>query len=141
MQWRKKFFSKLVIFIRPNEFVIKQGEQGDCIYVVEQGELECYKKYKEKDHPKLVKTYFAGDSFGELALFYNAPRSATIKTRTNCILWSLDRETFNNIVKQASMYLNKIKSEQRDKNSKDFSNLLKSYPQLNLMNSLKSVTR
>jgi cAMP-dependent protein kinase regulator len=91
------------LIIRPNQFVIQQGEKGDCLYVVEQGELECFKKFKDGDVPKHLKTYYAGESFGELALFYNSTRMATIKTRTKCILWSLDRETFNNIVKDATV--------------------------------------
>lgn len=52
--------------------------------------------------PKLVKTIEAGDVFGELALLYNASRAATIICKTDCILYSLDRATFNNIVKEAA---------------------------------------
>ncbi len=40
-------------------------------------------------------------AFGELALLYNAPRAASIQTITKVTLYSLDRETFNNIVKEA----------------------------------------
>ena len=38
-------------------------------------------------------------SIGELALLYNAPRAATIIAKTDSILFSLDRQTFNHIVK------------------------------------------
>lgn len=48
-----------------------------------------------------MKTYVAGESFGELALLYNAPRAASIKAKTKAVLFSLDRETFNHIVKDA----------------------------------------
>jgi cAMP-dependent protein kinase regulator len=51
----------------------------------------------------LVKTYQPGESFGELALLYNAPRAASIQAKTDCLLWALDRQTFNHIVKDASM--------------------------------------
>jgi len=46
-----------------------------------------------------LKTYKPGEAFGELALLYNAPRAATIKAKTESILFSLDRECFNHIVK------------------------------------------
>lgn len=29
----------------PKDVVIKQGEPGDCLYVVDSGELNCYKKF------------------------------------------------------------------------------------------------
>jgi cAMP-dependent protein kinase regulator len=40
--------------------------------------------------------------FGDLALLYNAPRAATIISKTDGVLWTLDRLTFNNIVKGAA---------------------------------------
>ena len=49
-----------------------------------------------------MKKYEAGDAFGELALLYNAPRAATITADNEALLWVLDRETFNHIVKDAS---------------------------------------
>jgi len=87
----------------PGEFVIKQGESGDCLFIVEKGDLECYKRFGNDTNDKLLKVYSSGDSFGELALLYNAPRAASVKAKTKSILWSLDRETFNYIVKDASM--------------------------------------
>jgi cAMP-dependent protein kinase regulator len=84
------------------EVIIKQGEPADCLYVVELGELDCYKKFPDGEEKK-VKEYFEGDSFGELALLYNSNRAATVIARTKCVLWALDRETFNHIVKDASI--------------------------------------
>lgn len=49
-----------------------------------------------------MKEYAPGESFGELALLYNAPRAATITCKSETSeLWSLDRATFNNIIKMA----------------------------------------
>ena len=83
--------------------VITQGEEGDVLYLVDSGELICEKVFKAGDPPTYLKTYKPGESFGELALLYNAPRAATIRAKTDSTLWALDRECFNNIVKDAAM--------------------------------------
>ena len=83
--------------------VITQGEEGDVLYLVDSGELDCEKVFKSGDPPTHLKIYKAGESFGELALLYNAPRAATIRAKTDCTCWALDRECFNNIVKDAAM--------------------------------------
>ena len=43
---------------------------------------------------KLVMQCGPGDSFGELALMYNAPRAATVKATSQTLCWAMDRETF-----------------------------------------------
>jgi len=88
---------------KAGEFVIKQGDPGDDLYVVESGELDCFKVFNSEEGEKYLKTYLKGEVFGELALLYNSPRAATIKAKTDCFLWTLDRETFNNIVKEATV--------------------------------------
>ncbi len=40
----------------------------------------------------------AGDPFGELALLYGAPRTASVKAKGVCGFWGIDRLTFKNAV-------------------------------------------
>jgi cGMP-dependent protein kinase len=42
----------------------------------------------------------AYDGFGELALLYNAPRSATVKALEHSTLWGIDRDTFRKAVEE-----------------------------------------
>ena len=84
------------------DVVIQQGDEGDCLYIVDSGELDCFKLLPNNAKEKFLKTYVAGEAFGELALLYNCPRAATIKAKTSCVLWCLDRDTFNNIVKESA---------------------------------------
>ena len=72
------------------------------LYVVESGELSCFKLFPGKSEETFLKKYQPGEAFGELALLYNAPRAATIIADTESVLWSLDRQTFNHIVKDAA---------------------------------------
>jgi len=76
--------------------VINQGDSGDFLFVIESGTLDCVIE------GKVVKTCEPGDVFGELALLYNCPRAASVEARDACVLWQLDRDTFNNIVKEAA---------------------------------------
>jgi cAMP-dependent protein kinase regulator len=88
------------VIIPKGERIIKQGENGDYMFVIESGSLECL---IEKDGTEIVvKTVEAGDAFGELALLYNAPRAASVQAKDRCVCWKLDRETFNYIVKDAA---------------------------------------
>lgn len=64
--------------LSPGEVVIKEGEDGDYLYVVEKGKLQCSKIFPGNTEPTNLIVYEPGGAFGELALLYNAPRAATI---------------------------------------------------------------
>lgn len=89
--------------VEPGEMVINQGDDGDELYFVFQGSLECYKLYPGNSTPTHLLTYTPGMSFGELSLLYNTPRAASIKAKEPSVLYSLDRECFNNIVKESAI--------------------------------------
>ena len=72
------------------------------MYVLEQGSLDCTKVFPGNTEATFLKTYVPGEGFGELALLYNAPRAATITAREDSTVWRLDRDTFNNIVKESA---------------------------------------
>lgn len=82
--------------------IIKEGDQGDCMYVLEEGELDCTKVFPGNTEPTFLKKYAPGEGFGELALLYNAPRAASITAVADSVVWKLDRDTFNHIVKDAA---------------------------------------
>lgn len=63
------------------ETVITEGEPGEVLYIVENGNLSCHKVIEGES--KFLKNYQPGDVFGELALLYNAPRAATIKAESD----------------------------------------------------------
>lgn len=85
------------------DFVIKEGDDGNDLFIVDQGQLTCTKRDPKNGEEKFLVDYSKGDVFGELALLYNAPRAASIKATSDCKLYSLDRYTFNHIVKGAMM--------------------------------------
>ena len=87
----------------PGQVIIKEGDDGDFLYVVEKGRLQCSKIFKGNTTPTNLIVYEPGGAFGELALLYNAPRAATITAIDEWLLWGLDRQTFNHIVKDSAV--------------------------------------
>ena len=88
--------------VSAGEKIITEGEDGDVLYVIESGNYKCTKVFAGNTEPTDLKTYYPGEAFGELALLYNAPRAATITSNGDGVLYALDRNTFNHIVKDAA---------------------------------------
>lgn len=80
------------------ETIFKQGQNADKLYILESGELDCWKTFRKGDPETYIKSYKEGDSFGELALLYNYNRNYTIKAKTDVTLFSLDRKVYKGIV-------------------------------------------
>lgn len=88
---------------KKDQFLIKQGEKGDEMFIVGTGTLKCTKRMDNQSTDTFLKNYGSGDVFGELALMYNVPRAANIIANSDVIAYALDRDTFNKIVKGASI--------------------------------------
>lgn len=74
-----------------NHLVITEGESGNKLYVVESGNLEV------TINGSSIRDLTKGSLLGELALLYDAPRSATVQCKCKCVLWSLTRDIFKKI--------------------------------------------
>ncbi|XP_022102414.1 cAMP-dependent protein kinase regulatory subunit-like isoform X2 [Acanthaster planci] len=86
-----------------DEIVIKQGDEGDNFYVIDDGEVDVY-----VDNVGLVTTIGEGGSFGELALIYGTPRAATVKAKTDLKLWGIDRDSYRRILMGSTLRKRKL---------------------------------
>jgi MFS family permease len=70
------------------EDVIVQGERGDRFFLIEQGEVEVFENgaFRRNEGP--------GESFGEIALLHDVPRTATVRATVDTRLLALEREQF-----------------------------------------------
>lgn len=75
-----------------SELIFEQGCPGSNFYIVAKGKLEVV----VNNHR--VKILSSGDSFGEMALLHDTPRTASVYTISACSLWTLDRDTFRKTV-------------------------------------------
>ena len=70
------------------EIVFKQGELAVNFFILASGRVEVIANNRQ------VKILKEGDSFGELALLHDTPRSATVRSLETCTLWGLGHSTF-----------------------------------------------
>eukprot|EP00397_Hematodinium_sp_SG-2012_P019093 GEMP01019603.1.p1 GENE.GEMP01019603.1~~GEMP01019603.1.p1 ORF type:complete len:388 (+),score=94.20 GEMP01019603.1:193-1356(+) len=79
--------------VTQGDVVIKEGDEGDAFYIVDQGMFSVIKT--KGGEASKVAELCGGAFFGELALMYHAPRTATITCITPTAgLWCMDRDVF-----------------------------------------------
>ena len=84
----------------PETVLCKENEIEYIFYMVLEGDFEVSKVINNSE-TRLLKSLTAGDFFGEMALIHNAPRAATVKSKTNVIVLELDKEGFNRVLKHS----------------------------------------
>jgi CRP-like cAMP-binding protein len=74
------------------EEIVRQGEIGDCMYVIQTGQAEAVQGKDGKEVRLAV--LGEGDVFGEMALFERMPRSATVRALGDVRVLTIDKKTF-----------------------------------------------
>ena len=97
--------------VKAGTWVIKQGSVGDRFYIIDEGKFEVRivgdGETDDGTGGALIHVYEGSVTkhlhpcFGELALMYSAPRSASIIARSDGHLWGLHRSAFRQVLAQA----------------------------------------
>ena len=80
------------------EKVFEEGQRGDCLYIVKEGEVDLYCK------GRILAKVEKGGIFGEMALIDYLPRSATAVAKTDCELVRVEEKDFRRIVKENPLF-------------------------------------
>jgi len=102
--------------------IFKEGETGDCMYIIQQGNIRIHKGnttlaiLKEKE------------VFGELSLLDADTRSASATAATDCILYKIDQEPFYELMDErpeiAKGFIKILCQRLRIQNEKSIANVL-----------------
>lgn len=82
----------------PETVLCKENETETIFYMILEGDFEVSKIINNAE-TRMLKSLTAGDFFGEMALIHNAPRAATVKSKTQVMVLELDKEGFNRVLK------------------------------------------
>ncbi len=75
---------------KDTEIIIKQGEPGDCMYVVQEGLVEIVKETEQGEVQLALRG--KGEFLGEMAIFDREPRSATVRALGEARVLTIDKK-------------------------------------------------
>ncbi len=80
------------------EIIVQEGEKGDCMYVIQEGEVEVV--LVRDDRIVRLAVLGEGDFFGEMAIFEHEVRAATVRALGKVRLLTIDQKTFLRRIQQ-----------------------------------------
>jgi ATP-binding cassette, subfamily B, bacterial len=83
--------------VPPGQALFEEGEPGDILYVIVRGRVDVTRRAAD-GVDRQVSVLEDGDFFGEIALLDEVRRTATVRARTPCLLLSLDRADFRELL-------------------------------------------
>ena len=74
------------------EVIIRQGEKGDCMYVVQEGQVQILREESGNEIPLRIAS--TGELLGEMAIFEHEVRSATVRASGSVRVLTIDKKNF-----------------------------------------------
>lgn len=140
MKIAKNIYQKFVKTFEPGEVLFKEGEQGDEMFIIIQGEVEIRKATSAKASKTLI-TFREGDIFGEMALIEKKPRSATAIAAAPCRTLVMNDALLDNMIENNPDFAKKmirILSERIRKANLTIQNIVSTNRQNQIFNGLKT---
>lgn len=99
--------------------LFKQGDDGDAMYLVDEGLLGVYIAMEGDPEPKKIEEIGDGGIVGEMALIKNAPRSATIIAQAHTRMLRMEKDAFKRAILQSPQMKQAVQAlaEQRSMDS------------------------
>lgn len=80
-------------FIPNGALIMRQGEEGLCAFLVQSGTVQIFLTKEDGAEVELARMG-PGQIFGEMALVFDAPRTASVRAVEDCNLIVITRRTF-----------------------------------------------
>lgn len=74
------------------DIIVRQGDIGECMYVIQEGEVEIVQV--QNGNIFRLAVLGRGDFFGEMSLFEKEVRSATVRALGDVCIITVDKKTF-----------------------------------------------
>jgi len=99
----------------PGDTVVRAGERGREMYFISRGSVEVI----APDGRTLRARLSAGDFFGEIALLYGTPRTATVRALEYCDLYRLEKELFDRVLTNHPEIAHEIEARAKERRGEE----------------------
>jgi CRP-like cAMP-binding protein len=82
---------------QPGEVIFHEGETGDAMFIIQEGEVRIHKRVRDRETTLAVLK--AGDFFGEMAIIDQEPRSASASAASEAKILILSKDIFESQIK------------------------------------------
>jgi len=107
--------NSLILAVRPGaysagETIVKKGDVAHDMYFLCRGQCEVF-----DESGKILATLKEGDIFGEIGLLLNKPRTASVRAKTMCDVFILDKGDFSRILHDSPQFEERVKQVAKER--------------------------
>ncbi len=78
--------------VRKGTLITREGDPGNCAYLIQSGKVVVFTQHEGRKVELAILE--AGQIFGEMALIFDEPRTASVKAHEHTVLIIIDRKVF-----------------------------------------------
>jgi len=105
---------------KDGEIIIKQGEEGDCVFVIQEGKVNIIDEANNQE--TIIAELGQAEFFGEMGLFEKDVRSCTVRALGDAKVMTIDKRNFYSTIQKdpsiAYRLLEKMSQRLRETNKK-----------------------
>ncbi len=92
LRFRQRYSLFAIRSYEPGEWILRQGDPGDCAYFIQSGQVEI--RHHDGRSEKVLSILRPGEYFGEMALLSGEPRNASARALDTTTLAVLGKHNF-----------------------------------------------
>lgn len=99
-------------YLKKGQILFLEGEKSDSLFIIAEGALEVFKTEKNNDEEvdDILAILSQGNFIGDKALLLGEPRSASVRAKTNCLLFEVTKEGLKAILQKRPELVEKLSS-------------------------------
>ncbi|BBM87370.1 patatin-like phospholipase family protein [Candidatus Uabimicrobium amorphum] len=99
-------------YFSKGEYICRQGDTGKAFFVIARGSV---KAFREEEPNKILRMFYAGNAFGEIALVKRIPRIAHVVAQEDCELFIVPEQEFHVLYNRSSSFRGMVNTVCRER--------------------------